>query len=630
MLVPALLFSSLSAYAQQPRLNYLPNGATNVTGTYTDLGTTGTVIPTANTDDDNSAAIPIGFSFSYNHSNFTQFVLNTNGLIRLGGSPPSVVDLFLSQDQNATDVDPVTSIDTADINLIMPFNFDLVAGTAPAEYRYATTGAAGSRVTTIQWKNVSDKTGSGTDMAPTQYTNFSFQLKLHEGTNVIEFVYGPATASTNPAASRFPNVGIKGFAENRTVLGNKTTGAAAWSTTVFITGPYTTTTHNFRNATLPDRGRTYRFTPIAVVANDVSVESVFALGSVAPLSGPQSVETIIVNQGTTPKTNLAVTLTVAGATTFTDTHTIATLAAGDTAFFAFAPYTVSATTGTNTVTVSVPADGLASNNTKVYSQTVTPSTLSYLDPTVTNSTTAFGIGQTAQGVFGGYIAALYHTNVATTVSSIKTGFTGAAATGATYKLVIFDADTTQGESIPGNVLYTSATLTRPAAGGNVTTNVPSVAVARGDFFVALMEVGNISGLAVQDEDLLRPATFFLSVDGTMWLPQEDFSFAQYRPALSVILARPTATRNAALTAAMSIYPNPAHHAFTLSLPAIAGERMASVSLLNALGQQVQTRTIELNADGTESTLDVSSLATGIYTLRVQTGSQIATKQIAVQ
>jgi hypothetical protein len=84
--------STLAARAQS--LNYAPSGPTAFTGTYTDLGATGTVITTSSTDNVNSAAQAIGFSFAYNGSTFTQFVFNTNGVVRLGSAAPSTVLLY--------------------------------------------------------------------------------------------------------------------------------------------------------------------------------------------------------------------------------------------------------------------------------------------------------------------------------------------------------------------------------------------------------------------------------------------------------------------------------------------------------------------------------------------------------
>ena len=261
-LAAALLLASTSGAAAQATLAHGSTSATNVAGTYTSLSATdGTPITVASNDDANSAAQNIGFSFTYNGLAFTQFVLNTNGLVRLGSAAPSAANMF-GQYEGGTSVgvEPVASTNPADVNLLMPFNFDLQAGTAGAEYRVFTTGAAGSRVCTIQWKNVSDKT----DASPSQYANFSFQLKLYETSNTIEFVYGPATAGSGVAGPRFPTVGIKGSAGQggQDVLASKNSSLNAWSTTVFITGQYqhNGSTHNFRSNMPPDVGRTYRFT----------------------------------------------------------------------------------------------------------------------------------------------------------------------------------------------------------------------------------------------------------------------------------------------------------------------------------------------------------------------------------
>ncbi|MBH8559965.1 fibronectin type III domain-containing protein [Hymenobacter negativus] len=271
----ALLLGGLlgASFAQGQALNYTTTSAANVSGTFTDLGSAGTAISTANTDDANSTAQNIGFTFSFNGASFTQFVLNTNGLIRLGNATPSAANIFLTGETGqATGIDPISSTSTADVNLVMPFNFDLTAGTGTPEYRVSTSGTAPNQVCTIQWKNVSDKSGTS---RLSQYANFAFQVKLYQTSNRIEFVYGTATPSTNTAISRFPTVGIKGSGagNGQTVLASKSTGAAAWSTTTFITGAYTSSTHNFNSTALPDAGRTYRFdtgTPVTPTgpAND--------------------------------------------------------------------------------------------------------------------------------------------------------------------------------------------------------------------------------------------------------------------------------------------------------------------------------------------------------------------------
>lgn len=258
----ALLAVAPTAQAQ---LAHGSTSAQNVTGTFSDLGTTGTAIATATTDDANSAAQNIGFTFTYNGTAFTQFVLNTNGLIRLGSAAPSGANMFAQyEDGMQTGIAPIESTSAANVNLIIPFNTDLEAGsgTGGAEYRVATTGTAPNQVCTIQWKNVSDKSGSVAAGVAKQYANMTFQVKLYQTSNTVEFVYGTFTASANTDDFRYSTIGIKGSSSGggQDVLANKEASSDAWSTTAFITGIYGGTTHNFRKTVVPDAGRTYRFT----------------------------------------------------------------------------------------------------------------------------------------------------------------------------------------------------------------------------------------------------------------------------------------------------------------------------------------------------------------------------------
>src|SRR5262249_13717263 len=76
------------------QLRYAASKAENVAGTYTSLGTSGSIIPTANFDDANSAAQDIGFNFQFNGTSFTQFILSSNGFIKLGNVAPSSTTIF--------------------------------------------------------------------------------------------------------------------------------------------------------------------------------------------------------------------------------------------------------------------------------------------------------------------------------------------------------------------------------------------------------------------------------------------------------------------------------------------------------------------------------------------------------
>ncbi|RZK22973.1 MAG: T9SS type A sorting domain-containing protein [Hymenobacter sp.] len=91
----------------------------------------------------------------------------------------------------------------------------------------------------------------------------------------------------------------------------------------------------------------------------------------------------------------------------------------------------------------------------------------------------------------------------------------------------------------------------------------------------------------------------------------------------------TAVRSALGEGNLTLFPNPAQGAFTLRLPALGTERQAQVSVFNSLGQQLQTRSLELSPAGTQTQVDVSNLAAGLYTVRVQAGTQVASQHLTV-
>ena len=859
--LPALLLTSLGAGAQT--LNYPVSGIANVAGTYTDLAATGTAIATPNTDDANSAAQNIGFTFSYNGATFTQFVLNTNGFIKLGAVAPPA-NTFYAEDSTSTATDPLVSTEA---NLLLAFNADLTGGTG-AQYRLATTGTAPNRVTTVQWKNVTDKQVYETP----QYVNFSFQIKLYETTNVIEMVYAVPTAGSGTAAFRSSAVGLKGAGAgaqgpaNNTYLFASKSSNTPWSGAAFTATATTYPTLNFRQNVLPDAGRTFRFTPaggggggttapandncsgaialtvgatcvpvtgdntngtaspagvpaptcggaatnatndiwyrvvvptngavtvttsavtgspfndtvlqlfsgtctalvqigcnddisatngfssvtvsgqtpgatlyaritayfaaattpngpvgicaqsVTLNNNDASVDAIYTLGTISSAqSSPHAVQAVVTNRGANALVNRVVTLTVAGATVFTNAQTIASLASGASTVVTFAGYPVVGTTGTNTLTVSVPTDDVLTNNSQTATQLVTRNDVSYVQGT----TFTGGAGlRTANAV----LVARHTANSATNLSSVTIRFNGTAATPYNYQVVIYDA--TGANGVPGTVLYTSPARPRPAAGGDDVVPTPGTALAAGNFFVGVKTLTAVNpGIAYQTEAPLRGGVFFFSADGITWTDvntstlnsrlaigatfaapltcdavtnlaaasanngtRANVTFTPSASAVSytvtyqsggnpavTVTPNPTASpvvingltanttyiitvtsncaggqtsapapttvrtvlaaREALGNGSLSVFPNPAQGAFTLALPALAGERTAGVTLLNALGQTVYSRTLELNAAGTQARVEVSGLAKGIYTLRVKTSQQTATTSVVVE
>ena len=752
--------------AQAQALNYSATNALYVAGTYTDLGTTGTAIATANTDDANSAVQPIGFTFNYNGQSFTQFVLNTNGFLKLGATAPSATAMFLPEG-TATNVDPFQSPDPADVNIVAPFNTDMTAGNGAggAEYRVTTTGTGTNRICTIQWKNLSDKAAT----TATQYANFSFQVKLYETTNNIEFVYAAPTPSAAAASVRYTQTGLKGsgFNNGQFLQLSKTSGTA-WSAATFSSAIVNNTlnTLNFRNNINPVAGATYRFTPgaaallgndectgatpltvaatctpttvtnanatgsgtttstcdasqtgpnpitsdiwytVVVPANgavkvttsavtgspvddtvlelysgtctgltyiacnddagpadgfssvaaygqtpgatlyvrvwswnsgntgqfglcatalpslDAAVTGVFTLGTVSSAYGsPVTAQAIVNNAGAATLTNVPVTLTVTGATNYTSLLTIPTLAPGASVILTFS-YPFTATSGTNTVTVTAAAagDAVATNNAKTTTQTISALTQSHF---ATAPTFADGIGS---GTANTLLLARYHVNSAAPVTSVTPTFFGAATATDTYQVVIYNANATTG--LPGALLYTSATRIRPATTLNDPVTVPNISVT-GDFFVGVKQLtkNNIS-LAFVTDSPLRPATFYFSLNGTAF---NDLSTSALAPRLGINVGfgLATSTRNEALAATVSLYPNPAHQRFKLAVPAGSLDG-AAASLINALGQVVQTRQLSLSAAGGIADFDVSRLAAGVYSLQLKSGNDLVVKRVVVE
>src|SRR5690606_8465426 len=88
-----------------------------------------------------------------------------------------------------------------------------------------------------------------------------------------------------------------------------------WTTTTFVnedpTSPGSLVAHFIRNTVLPTAGRTYRFAPSVIPANDLAIEDIFTQGKVSLASGaPHQVKAVIKNVGTATATNKTITLVI--------------------------------------------------------------------------------------------------------------------------------------------------------------------------------------------------------------------------------------------------------------------------------------------------------------------------------
>ena len=517
---------------------YTATNVTNHAGTYTDLGTTGTVITAPNFDDANSAVQTLPFPFTFSGTVFNDFVLNSNGYLKLGNVAP-VAPFFSTYAQQAYAGGPLNN--ATQTNLILPFNTDLEGGTGTPEYRMATTGTTPNRVCTIQWKNVSDKARAASPTAGTidkQFANFSFQVKLYETSNAVDFVYDTAQPSSNQTNASFIVVGVKGTsnATDQVITAVKPSNSA-WAATTFQQGPYTSTTnaHNIRatatvagGTPLPDAGRTYSF--LLPTPTDAAAQLVYGYNKLAvPAAQPATIQAVVRNAGTADLTNISATLTVTGANTYTSpTTTVASLAVGATAVVTFTGVTVPVV-GNNTVTltVAVAGDINTGNNSASMLMVTNPSTISYITPGGASS--GFVVPQ-QDDVYRGAKITL---TAASSITAVRTYIGSAGNTPGASK-------TTEGETLyavvvdatSGAILGRSADYLVSAADLNMlhTFTLPTpVAVPAGNVIVGMVGIKSTGDpyypYFTQSENPTRPNTFYAGLVSTPGAPVAIFNTA---------------------------------------------------------------------------------------------------------
>jgi EAL domain-containing protein (putative c-di-GMP-specific phosphodiesterase class I) len=90
-----------------------------------------------------------------------------------------------------------------------------------------------------------------------------------------------------------------------------------------------------------------------------------------------------------------------------------------------------------------------------------------------------------------------------------------------------------------------------------------------------------------------------------------------------------ATTSALSAEAVSVYPNPAHSSFAVTMPGVMGASAVQAELVNTLGQVVRRQSAGLPASGTSFSVPTAELAAGVYVLRLQAGDTTLTKRVVV-
>lgn len=188
----------------------------------------GTNIIGSSTDEDISDLTDIGFTFIYNCQAYTNFKASSNGWLCLGnGTNNSFSNNNLASSGNGPFIAPL---------------WDDLATSSSGNVNYKLSGTAPNRILTVEWKAMKwNYNASGAVM--------SFQAKLYETTNVIDFSYYREAYSVNSGTA---SIGINSGASNSEYYSLN-------GTTASPTAQYGSQTSNLSSK--PATNQLYRWTP---------------------------------------------------------------------------------------------------------------------------------------------------------------------------------------------------------------------------------------------------------------------------------------------------------------------------------------------------------------------------------
>jgi hypothetical protein len=169
----AILFVVLFVFISNAALSQVTNYSfTASTGIYNSITGVSPVLTGDGTDslrDEGYANnIPLGFTFNYLGTNYTTISASTNGFAVFGTITTPEFSNHIATGGTGRP-------------LLAPFWEDITLANK-TDLQYTTTGVAGSRIFILQWDNVFFDFGAND-------TSLSFQLRLFETSNVVEFIY---------------------------------------------------------------------------------------------------------------------------------------------------------------------------------------------------------------------------------------------------------------------------------------------------------------------------------------------------------------------------------------------------------------------------------------------------------
>ncbi|HEY4150722.1 MAG TPA: BNR-repeat neuraminidase N-terminal domain-containing protein [Chitinophagaceae bacterium] len=194
----------------------------------------GTSIIPGNSNDVMSAAQNIGFTFTYNCNTYTQFMVSSNGWMTLGTGMTAALS--------------ANNLGTSSQGPILAPLWDDMKIQSAGNVNMKLTGSAPNRIMTIEWFKVLWNSSASTPV-------MSYQVKLYETTNIVDFVYFRETGTINSGSA---SIGISS--------GNS--GIDFYSVDATPAANYATDPQNL--ATRPTGNRSYRWTPQTMSYNSTT------------------------------------------------------------------------------------------------------------------------------------------------------------------------------------------------------------------------------------------------------------------------------------------------------------------------------------------------------------------------
>ncbi len=566
-----------------------------VSGTFTEI--TGTAITGISVDDGTSAALPIGFTFNYCGTDYTQVKICSNGWVTF--------NMGVTTSTWTNDLTNIGNIKPA----LMPLFDDLAGWGTGAAPSYTTTGTAPNRIFTLQLKNWNWRMSSGS--AP----NLAIQVKLYETSNLIEYIYRQETAAGD-GTSYGATIGI---ADNNAtvgylVLNNSTASPTVSSTTL-------TTNITARPAT----GQIYRFKPVApfdMDADSIVVATPFCSNATQPVSariknlGTATINTVDVYWSIDGITQPPVTYNTTSITNFaTAPNNTVVVPLGNVFYPDATPRVIKAWT----YQPNGMADEVPLNDT--VSQPIS-ATLAGVEVHINPKDTTICQGTSIVLDAGSFPNnPIYIWSTGSLNQTIDVGQPGTYAVKVQNNMGCFDRDTVTVAVHPNPLVNSIAIIDN---GGNTFTfnvigaqNIDNWSWDFGD--LTAPETGTGLPIPQQIHNYTTPGEYTV----TLTLSNDCNEITTTR--LIKIEETTTGIDNVSeLQKELKLYPNPGRSQVTLSSYSSA-LKLKHVAVFNLMGQQVYESAVSSD----KHQLDVSSMAAGIYNVVITTDKGKATKKLEV-